>query len=355
MNIAVATSGGVDSSVAAALLKAEGHRVTGVTMRLWSTQNLNSNHGQTDSVEKARELTDKLGIPHHMIDLIDIFHNDIIADFCREYRRGRTPNPCVRCNRYIKFGALMDKVRELGADRLATGHYARVIRDEKNGGYLLKKGADTAKDQSYFLSRLTQAQLSQALFPLGDMTKEKVRQLAGEMGLPAAERSESQEICFIPNDDYTAFLEKHLPDTGEPGPIINQSGETLGEHRGIHSYTVGQRRGLGIAAAEPLYVTAIDSGENTIVVGPRESIYSRELTASDLNWITGTTPDFPVQLQARIRYRHPEAEATVEMINDDTIHVSFAEPQMAVTPGQAVVFYDGDTVLGSGIINQSGR
>jgi tRNA-specific 2-thiouridylase len=227
--------------------------------------------------------------------------------------------------------------------------------DEKSGKYLLKKGTDTAKDQSYFLSRLTQAQLSRALFPLGDMTKDKVRQLASEIGLPAFERPESQEICFIPGDDYTAFLEKHLPETAKPGPIINGQGETVGEHRGIHAYTIGQRRGLGIAAAEPLYVTAIDSGENTIVVGPLESIYSRELTAGDINWIAGTAPDLPIKLQTRIRYRHPEAEATVTTIDNEAVHVRFAEPQMAVTPGQAVVFYKGDTVIGSGIITRSGR
>jgi tRNA-specific 2-thiouridylase len=355
LNITVAMSGGVDSSVAAALIKAEGHNVTGVTMRLWPVEELNNSHSQADSVVKAREVADKLGIPHHIIDLTDIFQKEIIDDFCQEYRRGLTPNPCVRCNHYIKFGALMDKVQEFGADRLATGHYARVVRDEKNGKYLLKKGADTPKDQSYFLSQLTQAQLSHTLFPLGGMTKDKVRQLAAEMELPATERPESQEICFIPNDDYAAFLEKHLPDAGEPGPITNQKGETLGEHRGIHAYTIGQRRGLGIAAAEPLYVTAIESGENTIVVGPRESIFSRELTASDVNWILGTAPDFPVTLQARIRYRHPEAEAILDLTDKETFHAVFKEPQMAVTPGQAVVFYDGENVIGSGIITKPGR
>lgn len=353
MKIAVAMSGGVDSSVAAALLKAEGHSVTGVTMRLGRVQD--KSDGQPDSVKSAREAADRLGIPHHTVDLTDIFQTEIIDDFCREYGRGRTPNPCVRCNSYIKFGALMDKVRELGADGMATGHYARIVKDEKSKRYLLKKGVDAAKDQSYFLSRLTQAQLSQAMFPLGDMTKEKVRQLAGEMGLPAAGRPESQEICFIPGDDYATFLQKHLPYTGEPGPIINEHGETLGEHKGIYAYTIGQRHGLGIAAAEPLYVTAIESGENTIVVGPRESIYSGDLIANDMNWISGTAPDLPVKLKARIRNRHPEAEATVEMIDDNTVHVHFSEPQTAVTPGQAVVFYDGGTVIGSGTINKSGK
>jgi tRNA-specific 2-thiouridylase len=353
LKVAVAMSGGVDSSVAAALLKAEGHSVTGVTMRLGRVQD--QSDGQPDSVRRAREAAEIIGVPHHTFDLTEIFQEEIIDDFCREYGRGRTPNPCVRCNRYIKFGALMEKAWEVGAERLATGHYARIVRDEENGNYLLKKGADTTKDQSYFLCQLTQAQLSQAIFPLGRITKKSVKQVAGEMGLPAAERPESQEICFIPGNDYTAFLQKHRPATGEPGPIINERGETLGNHKGIYAYTIGQRHGLGIAAAEPLYVTAIESGKNTIVVGPKENIYSQELTATNVNWISGTAPDFPVKLQARIRYRHPEAEATVEMISDSAVHVHFSEPQTAVTPGQAVVFYDGDRVIGSGTINKSGK
>ncbi len=354
MNIAVAMSGGVDSSVAAALLKEEGHDVIGVTMQLRPPARIKGSDGVSDSAVKAGEVADHLGIPHHTIDLTDIFAEKVISNFCREYGRGRTPNPCVRCNRYIKFGVLMEKAREIGADLIATGHYARSEKDIKTGKYLLKKGADTAKDQSYFLYRLTQEQLGLALFPVGGMFKNKVRQMANELDLPVTDRPESQEICFIPGDNYVEFLEKNLPGSVQPGPIVNEQGEPLGEHRGIYSYTVGQRRGMGIAAAEPLYVTAIKSESNTIIVGPRESIYSQELTAADINWISGVGPDFPVTLKARIRYRHPEAEAMVTPMDDDTVHVRFTEPQMAVTPGQSVVFYDEDTVVGGGTIIKSG-
>jgi tRNA-specific 2-thiouridylase len=348
-------SGGVDSSVAAALLKDEGHEVTGVTMRLFSSGDSKSNGNLPDSVEKAGEVAGKLGIPHHIIDLTDFFHDKVITDFCREYSRGRTPNPCITCNRYIKFEALMEKAVELGADSLATGHYARVEKDAQTGKYLLKKGTDTTKDQSYFLYRLLQEQLAGTRFPVGSMTKDRVKRMAGEMNLPVADRPESQEICFIPGGKYIEFLENNLPEPARPGPIISESGENLGEHRGIYSYTIGQRRGTGIASAEPLYVTAIEPERNIVVVGPRESIYSNELTAYNLNWISGEVPELPGRLKARIRYRHPEAEATITPEDNNTVRVVFAEPQMAITPGQSVVFYDGDTVIGGGIIQKSGK
>jgi tRNA-specific 2-thiouridylase len=350
MNIAIAMSGGIDSSVAAALLKKEGHDLIGVTMNLLPrVDGKNDGNRVPEAAEKAKEIAVRLGIPHHVIDLRDIFQEKVIADFCREYARGRTPNPCVRCNRYVKFAALMEKVRELGAEFIATGHYARIERDESTGRYLLNKGADAVKDQSYFLCQLTQEQLGRAIFPVGGLTKDRVRQIANELNLPVVDRPESQEICFIPDDDYGGFLKNRIPEAYRPGPIINEEGKTIGEHRGIPTFTVGQRHGLGIAAAAPLYVTAIEPEGNAVVVGPKDKTYHRDLTANCLNWIA-PPPDRPVRVKAKVRYRHPEAEATVTPIDDDTVHVLFEEPQLAVTPGQTVAFYDGDIVIGGGTI-----
>jgi tRNA-specific 2-thiouridylase len=349
-------SGGVDSSVAAALLKEAGHDLIGVTMSLLpQVDGKTSNNGVgenrvPEAVVKAKEVAVKLSIPHYVIDFHEIFQEKVIADFCREYALGRTPNPCIRCNRYVKFGALLEKARELGADFIATGHYTRIQRDDTTGGYLLKKGVETHKDQSYFLCQLTQEQLAQAIFPVGDLTKEKVRQIASAIDLPAADRPESQEICFIPDDDYTSFLKSQIPDAYRPGPIIDVEGNTIGEHRGIPAYTIGQRRGLGIAATEPLYVTAIYPERNAVAVGPKDRTYRRELIANNLNWIA-SPPEQPIRVKARVRYRHKEAEAIVTPTANDTVHVLFRELQMAITPGQTVAFYDGDTVIGGGTIN----
>ncbi len=349
-------SGGIDSSIAAALLKEEGHDLVGVTMSLLPRADGKNGNGRAgksrvqEAVTKAKEVAVKLGIPHHVIDFRDIFQEKVIADFCREYSLGRTPNPCVRCNRYVKFAALLEEASKLGADFIATGHYTRVQRDDATGRYLLKKGIDTVKDQSYFLCQLTQEQLGQAIFPVGGLTKEKVRQIAEDLDLPVVDRPESQEICFIPDDDYSGFLKRQTPNAFRPGPIIDEDGNTIGEHRGIPAYTVGQRRGLGIAAAEPLYVTAIYPERNAVAVGPKDKTYRRELMANNLNWIA-SPPEQSVRVKAKVRYRHPEAEATVTPVDDDTIHVLFQEPQMAITPGQTVVFYDGDTVIGGGTIN----
>jgi tRNA-specific 2-thiouridylase len=353
MKIAVAMSGGVDSSVAAALLKEEGHEVIGVTMQLRQSSNENNGNG-LDAIEDARKVAGKLGIPHHIIDLRDIFASIIIADFCREYSLGNTPNPCVLCNKYIKFGRLWEKVRELGAALMATGHYARIEKDN-SGKYLLKKGKDQRKDQSYFLCRLTQEQLSRTLFPLGNLTKVKVRQIAGELKLPVAERPESQEMCFIPDDDYAKFLKEYALETVAPGPILDRKGNVLGQHEGIAFYTIGQRKGLGISAAKPLYVTAIEPERNAVVVGTKEQTYNSELVANNLNWIAASMPEQPIKVKARVRYRHPEAEAMVSPLDKTSVYVKFAEPQMAIAPGQAVVFYDGDTVIGGGTIIRQGR
>ncbi|HUT66968.1 MAG TPA: tRNA 2-thiouridine(34) synthase MnmA [Dehalococcoidales bacterium] len=347
MKVAIAMSGGVDSSVAAALLKEEGHEVIGATMRLMPQ----ATHAETDAANIAR----RLGIPHHVMDFTDIFARRVIDDFCREYSLGRTPNPCVLCNKYIKFGILWERARELGADLIATGHHARIERDETSGNYLLKKGADIQKDQSYFLCRLTQEQLSNAIFPVGNLTKDRVRQIARELELPAADRPESQEICFIPDDDYPGFLKNHIPGATGPGPILDREGNIMGQHRGLIYYTVGQRKGLGIAAAEPLYVIAIDPDRNAVIVGTKEQTYGDDLVAGNLNWIAIIRPERPIKIKAKVRYRQPEAEAIVSPLDCDSFYVKFAEPQMAITPGQAIVFYEGDTVTGGGTILRQGR
>jgi tRNA-specific 2-thiouridylase len=357
LKILVAMSGGVDSSVAAALLKEEGYDVIGATMQLWPlTKEKDKSNGSGDccglgAVADARKVARKLGIPHYVMNFRDIFIRKVIADFYQEYSRGRTPNPCIRCNQYIKFGALLERARELEAGFIATGHHARIEPDETTGTYLLKKGIDSQKDQSYFLYPVTQEQLSHTLFPIGNFTKDRVREIAGELGLPVAAKPESREICFIPDDDYPKFLKDYIPRAAEPGPILDELGNILGKHQGIMSYTIGQRKGLGITAEAPLYVTAIEPERNAVVVGTRERIYNRELVASNLNWIATTRPEHTIKVKARVRYRHPEAEATVTPRDEDSVCVKFAKPQMAITPGQAIVFYDGDTVIGGGTIN----
>ena len=348
--IVVAMSGGVDSSVAAALLKQAGHQVTGITMQICPPPK-----SILDSVEDARKVADKLGIPHLIMDFSDVYAQKVIPEFCEEYSSGRTPNPCVRCNQYIKFGILHEKARELGADYIATGHHTRIEKDETKGLYLLKKGIDQGKDQSYFLYTLTQEQLRHSLFPIGNFTKDKVREIARELGLPVATKPGSQEICFIPEGDYANFLKDYIPRAAEPGPILDEQGSVLGNHRGIMSYTIGQRKGLGISAKEPLYVIAIEPRRNAIVVGSKDRILGDELIASRLNWIAITKPTQPITVKAKIRYRHQEAEATVKPIDESRVSIKFKEPQMAITPGQATVFYNGDIVLGGGTIESAGK
>ncbi len=356
MKVVVAMSGGVDSSVAAAILKEEGYQVIGVTMQIWPSD------GQAHevdrfggccglgAVEDARRVAYKLGIPHYVMNFRDIFAQKVIADFCRQYSLGRTPNPCIRCNQYIKFDALLKRARELSADFVATGHYARIEKDEVNGRRLLKKGTDRHKDQSYVLYPITQEQLEHTLLPIGNFNKKRVREIARELALPVATKPESQEICFIPDDDYPKFIENYIPQAVKPGPILNEQGSTLGEHKGILFYTVGQRKGLGISAKEPLYVTAIEPQRNAIVVGSKEEVYANELVASELNWITITKLEQPIMVKAKIRYLHKEAEAAITPLDADQVYVKFQEPQMAITPGQAIVFYNGDTVVGGGTI-----
>jgi tRNA-specific 2-thiouridylase len=349
MKAAVAMSGGIDSSVAAALLKQEGHDVIGLTM------NLTDNKSNQNAIEYAQQAAAMLDIPHYVIDLRDIFERVIITDFCREYSLGNTPNPCILCNRYIKFGVLREKARELGADVFATGHYARNEPNKASRRYLLKKGKDRDKDQSYFLYRLKQEQLANTLFPIGKLTKENVKKKAAELKLTGTKRPESQEICFIPGADYISFLKDHMATLPPSGPILDTGGNVLGQHEGIAFYTIGQRKGLGITSTKPLYVTDIEPTQNAVIVGSKAQTYADILIADSLNWIAIPMPEKPIRVKARIRYRHAEAEAEVSKRSEDSVYVKFTEPQMAITRGQSVVFYDRDTVIGGGTIIRKGR
>lgn len=356
--VAVAMSGGVDSSVAAALLKEKGYEVIGVTMKVWDGETLPANGtrhacygpGEEEDLEDARKVAQVLGIPLNIFNLRQEYKIEVLDYFCHEYLSGRTPNPCIRCNRRVKFDALLEKARDTGIefDYFATGHYARVEHDESGSRYLLKKAKDMAKDQSYFLFALSQEQLSNSLFPLGNHTKEEVRKMAWDLELGIDDKSESQDFFA---GDYSSLLGK----VARPGPILNKEGEILGEHRGIPFYTIGQRKGLAISSKEPLYVTAIDQEKNVIVVGPKEEVYGDELVAMELNWIAIQELSRPVDVKAKIRYLHKEAEAMVIPLDEDKVHVKFKEPQMAITPGQAVVFYDDDIVIGGGTIERAGR
>ncbi len=356
MKVVVAMSGGVDSSVTAALLKDEGYQVIGVTMQIWPSDNDEGRFGGccgTGVIEDAKKVADKLGIPHYVMNFRDIFARKVIANFCEEYRLGRTPNPCIQCNQYIKFDALRERAKELGADLVATGHHARIEKDETNGAYLLEKGVDQEKDQSYFLYPMTQEQLSHILFPIGNLTKEEVRKIAKELKLPVAAKPESQDICFIPDDNYAEFLKDYIPQATEPGPILNEQRNILGSHQGILFYTIGQRKGLGISAKEPLYVIAIEPERNAVIVGNKEKALGDELIASGLNWIAISGLTQPVTAKAKIRYRHQEAEATIMPLGNDRFYVKFKKPQLAITPGQAIVFYDGDIAIGGGTIESA--
>jgi tRNA-specific 2-thiouridylase len=357
--IAVAMSGGVDSSVAAALLLEQGYDVVGITMNLFSLLRefcrddaLKSCCGR-GAIEEANRVATKLGINHYLLDLKQPFEEMVISDFLDEYRKGRTPNPCIRCNQYVKFDVLMKRASKLDAHFLATGHHARIDKDKNTGRFLLKKGKDRDKDQSYFLYTMTQEQLSQTLFPIGHLTKAEVRAKAEELGLPVAQRPESQEICFIPDNNYVRFLKEQIPAAFQPGPIVDEDGQVLGEHNGIIHFTIGQRRGMGISAPYPLYVLDISPQNNTVMVGPDESLYRSQLQATHINWVSTTEMTDSLAVKARIRYKHREEKAVLKVLDTEAVHVEFAQPQRAITPGQAVVFYDSELVVGGGTIEKT--
>jgi len=336
--VAVALSGGVDSSAAALLLKEAYYEVMGIHMRLWDSQ-----HSEYQA-NRAGNICRILGIPYHQLDLQKEFESCVVDYFCREYQQGQTPNPCIACNQHIKFGFLLDKALSLGADYLATGHYARV--EHSSDGYRLLKAADIGRDQSYFLYTLTQEKLGHVLFPLGGHSKDEVKQMAKQAGLPTAARP-SQDICFISQKNYGTFLSQRF--SGTPGDVVDTRGRKLDQHRGIVFYTIGQRHGLGLASGKPLYVIRIEPERNRIVLGHEKELYSQKLAARELNWISGKAPGEPITAKARIRYKAKEAEAVL-FFSNDSVDVHFAQPQKAVTPGQAIVFYNASEVLGGGII-----
>ncbi len=352
MRIVVAMSGGVDSSVAAALLAREGHEVIGLSMQLYDQQEGKVRFGTCctiDDLHDARRVAHRIGIPHYIVNFERQFSEQVISNFVREYVDGRTPIPCVHCNGDLKFATLAARATALEADFVATGHYARVAQDEA-GTFRLMRGLDPAKDQSYFLFTLDQSQLAHAMFPVGALDKGTVREFARELGLPVSEKPDSHEICFVPDGDHAAFLERQGAAIGG-GPIRNVTGEVVGHHDGVHRFTVGQRKGLGLSSPVKLYVVGIDAAGKTVTVGPREALERTSLHASGVNWIAGTPPPAASRVTAQIRYRHREAAASVTPGPDDTADVQFDEPQHAVAPGQAVVFYSGDEVLGGGWID----
>ena len=344
----MAMSGGVDSSVAAALLVEQGFDVTGVMLHLWAEEENRCCAPQ--AVEDARQVAECLGIGFVLIDYEAEFKSCVVDYFVAEYSRGRTPNPCLACNRKIRFGRLLRHVQALGAEAMATGHYARIA--EVNGAYQLQKGADPQKDQSYVLYMLGQEELQRLILPVGSYTKAQVREMARERGLPMADKDESMEICFVTDDDYRRFLREHAPQSMQPGPILNRMGQEIGRHKGLPCYTVGQRRGLGIAAPEALYVLQLDVARNALVVGTAQELGQRTLVADDVTYVSGKPPAGPVRVQAKIRYRAVLADATWTPLGGKQARVEFDEPLRDITPGQAVVAYQGDLVLGGGIISE---
>jgi tRNA-specific 2-thiouridylase len=364
-NIAVAMSGGVDSSTVAAMLRSEGHNVVGLTMQLWDQRHLAGHVGMTEAVQgrccslddvyDARRVAETIGIPYYVVNHEQRFERDVVRPFVQEYLSGRTPIPCSLCNNHLKFDQLLIVAKQIGAEMLATGHYARVQFDDGCGRWLLKRPADLSKDQTYFLFGLTQEQLSRTLFPLGEMTKPQVRELARKHGLALAEKPDSQEICFVPGGDYKRFLDAYLEEKGEAlpdtaGELVTTNGEVIGEHKGIHNFTVGQRKGLGIATGAPLYVIQIKGDTRQVVVGSGEEVYSKTLRARRVNLVSVDDLSAPMRVGVRIRHRHEPAPAIIEMVADDEVLATFDQPQRAVTPGQAAVFYDGEVVVGGGWI-----
>ncbi len=350
----VAMSGGVDSAVCAYLIGQMGLDATGVTMRLWSSEARLTDHDcpdDDDNCRDARAVSDRLGIPHKTVSYGDTFRQSVINRFIADYACGLTPNPCVECNRCLKFGKLMELADANGFDYLATGHYAR-IESLEDGRFVLKKAKDLTKDQSYFLWSIPKDFLPRILLPLGDYTKPEIREIAAREALPAAYRSDSQDICFIPDGDYVSFIEKHGGLSFSEGNFISPTGDILGRHSGVIRYTIGQRKGLGIALGYPAFVREVNPTDNTVTLSSDEELYEDTLTASSLNFLTDETFSLPRRLEAKIRYRHTPAPATVTRISEDRLLVRFDSPQRAITPGQSLVLYDGDVVIGGGVIER---
>ena len=352
MRVVIAMSGSVDSSVAAALLSQQGHDVIGLSMQLYDqsgTQQFGS-CCTLDDLHDARRVASALGFPHYILNLEQRFEETVVSNFIREYSAGRTPLPCAHCNSDLKFSTLLDRARGFGADIVATGHYARIDRAD-DGTWLLKRSTDPDKDQSYFLFSLTQEQLAGALFPVGALSKPEVRAEARRLGLAVADKPDSQEICFVPDGDYAEFVERHADVAQRAGAIVDQRGQTLRSHDGIHRFTVGQRKGLGLATGTPLYVLRIDAESGNVTVGPRDRLERAAFMASGVNWISAPPPATWLTTAAQIRHRHRPALGRVRAIDDGRAEFEFIDPQPAVTPGQAAVFYDGDVVVGGGWID----
>jgi tRNA-specific 2-thiouridylase len=361
--IAVAMSGGVDSSVVAGMLHRDGHQVVGLTMQLWNQRRLpalapDKPTGRCCSLEDvydARHVAQHLGIPYYVVNFEDAFERQVVKPFIDEYLAGRTPIPCTLCNNFIKFDQFLEMAEGVGAERIATGHYARISWNPDSGRWEMRRSADRAKDQTYFLFGLTQAQLSRTLFPLGDFEKAQVRELARELGIPTAEKPDSQEICFVPNGDYAAFIDAYFAEQGiapseTHGDLVTADGRVVGEHSGVHHFTVGQRRGLGVAAAEPLYVIATEPATRRVIVGRNDALLRTSMRVKDVNWISMAAPSSPVRAEIKIRNKHAAAPATIRPFDPATVEIAFDEPQRAVTPGQGAVFYSGELVLGGGWI-----
>ncbi len=347
--ILIAMSGGVDSSVAAATLTEQGHRCIGATMRLFS--GAAGTCGSLAEAQEARAVADKLNIPHYVFDFDKDFEKQVIGRFCQAYQNGRTPNPCVDCNRYMKFQKLYEQAQQLACDAIATGHYARVEYDDERGRWLLKRARCAEKDQSYVLYMLTQEQLARSVFPLGEIpSKQEVREMAAKYGFENADKPDSQDICFVPDGDYAAFLEEYTGKTAQPGDFVDESGRVLGQHRGLIRYTVGQRKGLGLSLPAPLYVCEKRTEDNTVVLGEEEKLFKNEFFATDFNWIACDPPTDPISVSVMARYRAREIAGTAQVMLDGRVHICCDSPLRAITPGQAVVLYDGDLVVGGGTI-----
>jgi len=356
-SILVAMSGGVDSSLALYLLRKQGYRVAGATMKLWDYDEVGGAPIQEGSccdisrMHDARAVCESLGVPHYVLDFTEEFKKTVIENFVSEYSAGRTPNPCIVCNTMIKWERFLKRAEEIGCGAVATGHYAKIGCDAETGRYWLRRGTDETRDQSYALWGLKQESLARTCLPLGDLTKKQTRQMAAEAGLKTADIPESREICFIPDDDYERFLREWSVDDIPGGDIVNRSGEAVGRHKGIPFYTVGQRRGLGIAHSRPLYVIEIDPKKNRLVVGEKEEVFKRELTASRVNWVSVASRQKPFKALVQIRYQHRAQEAEIIPVSDDRLRVVFELPQPAITPGQSAVIYDDDLLLAGGIID----